>query len=101
MSRYDGKPFLRFLDCYVLKSIGELDVQQERALDAMAPKLASLYGEEGTWFDIVASQMHFPATLPDQIKGIWERGKADAAQKGIVVSPDEFTRQFVDTNFPT
>ena len=101
MSRYDGKPFLRLLDCYVLKSIGELDARQENSLKAMEPKLASVYGHEGSWFDIVANQMDFPSSLPDQIKAIWDAGKAKAAQQGVGVNPQEFTLQFVDTNFPT
>ena len=101
MSRYDGKPFLRLLDCYVLKSIGELSTQQERALKAMEPKLRSVYGCEGSWLDIVANQMKFPPTLPAQIMGIWVAGKENAASRGLSVNPDEFTRQFVDTNFTT
>ncbi|MGK6321433.1 hypothetical protein [Sphingomonas sp. DT-204] len=101
MSRYDGKPFLRLLDCYVLKSIGELDAQQESSLKAMEPKLADIYGQGGSWFDIVANQMDFPPTLPSQIKSIWDAGKANAALQGVTVSPEEFTQQFVDKNFPT
>ena len=99
MSRYDGKPFLRLLDCYVLRAIGELDAQQEGALQSMEPKLANVYGRSGPWFEIVAQQMDFPDTLPEQIRNIWKSGKAKASQQGLAVDPNEFTRQFVDTNF--
>ena len=101
MSRYDGKPFLRLLDCYVLKAIGCLDPQQEAALVAMEPRLAQVYGSEGRWDAIVAKQMNFPEDLPARIAGIWEAGKAKAAGIGLTVDPIEFTTQFVDTNFPT
>lgn len=101
MSRYDGKPFLRFLDCYVLSSIGHLDDDQKHALNMMAPKLAEVLGISGSWFDIVAVQMDFPADLPQKIKKVWDDGMAKAGEQGLSVDPNEFTRQFVDTNFPT
>ena len=100
MSRYDGKPFQRLLDCYVLKAIGCLDAQQEAALCAMESKLAQVYGTEGSWDVIVANQMDFADELPAQIASIWEAGKAKAAALGLTVDPKEFTSQFVDTNFP-
>jgi len=101
MSRYDGKPFLRLLDCYVLSSIGHLDDQKEHALNLMAPKLSKALGVSGSWFEMVAATMEFPADLPAKILRIWENGKANADAQGLLVDPDEFTQQFVDTNFPT
>jgi hypothetical protein len=101
MSRYDGKPFLRLLDCYVLRAIGALDQQQEISLRSMEPKLSSVYGVDGSWFEIVAKQMDFPDSLPVQINEIWVSGKAKAEHQGLSVDPIEFTKQFVDTNFPT
>ena len=97
--RYDGKPFLRLLECYVLSSIGRLDEQQEHALSIMAPKLADTLGLRGSWFDIISKQMEFPADLPIKIKAIWDSGSAKAATQGLSVDPEEFARQFVDTNF--
>jgi hypothetical protein len=97
--RYDGRPFLRFLDCYVLDAIGALEDQQRAALEAMEPKLAATFNSTGTWQQMVAAQMEFPETLPETIRSIWENGKAKAGKLGISVDPDEFTRQFVDTNF--
>lgn len=99
MSRYDEKPFLRFLDCYVLSSIGHLDEEQEHALNMMAPKLSEALGVQGSWFDMVATQMEFSPDLPEKIKKIWDAGKVKAMQQGLSVDPEEFTRQFVDTNF--
>jgi hypothetical protein len=101
MPRYDGKPFLRLLDCYVLSSIGHLDVDEEHALNLMAPKLSEALGLSGSWFEMVATQMEFPDHLPSKIKEIWEAGKAQAEDQGLLVDPGEFTRQFVDANFPT
>lgn len=100
-NRYEGKPFLRLLDSYVLWSIGHLDRSSAAGLERMEPKLQQVYHDDGIWQDIVARQMEFPDTLPATIKRIWENGEAKAAAQGWSVDPLEFTRQFVDTNFPT
>lgn len=99
MSRYEGKPFLRLLDCYVLSSIGHLDAEQEHALNMMAPKLSEALGVKGSWFELVRSKMEFPSDLPEKIFRIWEAGEAKAKSLGMSVDPNEFARQFVDTNF--
>lgn len=99
MDRYAGKPFLRLLECYVLSAIGQLDTQQEESLRRMEPKLANLYGTQGSWAEIVSAQMDFPATLPGQIKDIWEKGVLQARHQGLAVDPNEFAMAFVDKNF--
>jgi hypothetical protein len=92
MSRYDGKPFLRLLDCYVLNSIGCPDECQDLALSVMAPKLADTFGFSGSCVEIVAHQMDFPPTLPARIKQMWDNGRAAAQAVGVTVDPNEFTR---------
>ena len=99
MPRYDGKPFLRFLDCYVLSSIGHLDEKQENTLNLLGPKLSQTLGIEGSWLDMVAAQMEFSSDLPEKILKIWEAGQARAKEHGMSVDPEEFARQFVDKNF--
>jgi hypothetical protein len=97
--RYDGKPFLKLLDCFVLDAIGHLDNQQASALQAMEPKFASVYGTHGSWQEIVASQMEFPEGIGAQILIIWQNGSEKMREMGMEPDPAEFTRQFVDTNF--
>lgn len=97
--RYAGKPFLRLLDSYVLAAIGELPDEQQESLQAMEPKLQSVYGTEGNWQQIVADQMGFPQDLPETIRAIWDNGVAKMRASGIEAEPFEFVRQFVDTNF--
>ena len=98
--RYEGKPFLRLLDSYVLDAIGQLGEPQCQSLQAMEPKLSAVYNVSGSWQDIVAAQMNFPPELPAEIRRIWENGSAKMAELGQTADPMEFTRQFVDTNFP-
>ncbi|MCB2082913.1 MAG: hypothetical protein KDD90_02515 [Sphingomonadaceae bacterium] len=97
--RYQGKPFLRFLDCYVMDAIGALDESRAKTLTAMEPRLRQVFQTEGTWQDIVAEQMEFPADLPRTIRTIWEDGVPKMREVGMEPDPGEFTRQFVDINF--
>jgi hypothetical protein len=97
--RYEGKPFLRLLDCYVLRAIGYLDDAQESGLQAMEPKFREVYNTDGSWVEIVAKQMEFPDHLPAEIKRIWDEGSLRAENMGFTPDPGDFTTQFVDTNF--
>jgi hypothetical protein len=98
--RYDGKPFLRLLDCYVLDTLGALDDRSEAALIAMEPRLRAIYNANGGWREIVAAQMDFPDDMPDQIRRIWDDGHDRfVAAHGQDPDPLAFTTIFVDTNF--
>jgi len=97
--RYEGRPFLRLLDCFVLRAIGQLDAAQNEALSSIEPKLAEVYGQESTWFQVVADQMQFPEGIEASINDVWEAALGKAAEMNMQIDPAEFTRQFVDTNF--
>ncbi|WP_202974306.1 hypothetical protein [Xanthomonas arboricola] len=84
----------------MLSAIGQLGAQQEENLRRMEPKLASLYGTQGSWLEIVGVQMDFPETLPGQMNSIWEKALVQARQKGIEINPNVFAMNFVDENFP-
>ena len=100
--RYTDKPFLRFVDAYVLKAIGHLDEATETYCKAMVPSLEKSFGIKGTWSQIVAQQMKFPPDFPAQILKIWADGKAraEAANAGTP-DPVQFAMYFVDRNFGT
>lgn len=98
MSRYEGKPFLKLLDFYVLKSIGRIEPEQLNALAQLEPKLRETYATQGTWFEIVAEQMDLPDELPSNINAAWDSYSKHMQQKGLTADPMEFTYRFVDTN---
>ena len=98
--RYEGKPFLKLLDSYVLDAIGELSEEQKGALSKMEPKLNEVYEMDGSWQEIVSAQMELPSDLPAKIKSIWEGGASKMRAMGMTPEPWEFTREFVDLNFP-
>lgn len=100
MNRYDGKPFLKLLECYVLRAIGQLHKDQDEILVGMERKLAETYHYEGSWFQIVAHQMNFPESFPGKIMEIWERNLDIAKKRNIPVNPNDFAVAFVDQNFP-
>lgn len=99
--RYEGKPFLRLVDCYVLDAIGHLDEVQDAQLTEMTPKFREIFGEQGDWREIVVARMKFPDGIGEAIRQVWESGHARFVEaNGREPDPEEFTRFFVDTNFP-
>lgn len=97
--RYSGKPFLRLLECYVLWSVGQLPKEQAEMLEGMAPKLGATYGVDGTWQEVVASQMEFPPDLSEALQGMWDRTLVDAGGQRGTVDPEIWAQQVVDSNF--
>jgi hypothetical protein len=100
MNRYEGKPFLRLLECFVLSAIDALTDEQHAALTALEPKLHQLYGTQGSWSEVVAAQMGFPESVAEKIREIWRINSAKFAQAGAQINPEDFAQNFVDTNFP-
>ncbi|QDZ07130.1 hypothetical protein FPZ24_06230 [Sphingomonas panacisoli] len=99
--RYDGKPFLRLLDSYILDAIGHLDTEMQATLTRLEPKFHKAFNTPGDWRTIVATVMKFPDGMPGAIREVWEKGKVRFAEmNGQEPDPAEFTQIFVDTNFP-
>lgn len=98
--RYDDKPFLRYVDAYVLDAIGHLDEPTRAYCVAMEPTLRQSLNLTGNWTAMVAEQMKFPPELPAQIRKIWEDGKGKfEAANGRPADPAQFAMTFVDRNF--
>ena len=96
--RYEGRPFLRLIECLALDAIGALDDEQRATLEAMAPRLAETLGQQGTWQQIVAAQMHWGEGIEDAIREVWTRNSELARSEGIELTPDEFAMLFADAN---
>lgn len=98
--RYTDKPFLRFVDAWVLKAIGHLDAATESYCQAMVPQLKQSFGLTGSWERIVEQQMKFGPDLAEQIRTIWTDGTARFADgNGTAPDPVQFAMIFVDRNF--
>ena len=99
--RYDGKPFLKLVDGYVIDAIGRLDAAAELELKAMEPMFRDTLETRGDWRAMVEEQMRFPAGMPGAIREVWDKGHVKfLAQTGKEPDPLEFTMHFVDTKFP-
>ncbi|MCW3845650.1 hypothetical protein OF829_00240 [Sphingomonas sp. LB-2] len=100
-SRYDGKPFLRLLDCYVMDAIGFLDPEDDEQLRNAEPKLRAAFGLTGSWREMVVARMNFPAGMQGALRELWEKGRPKfIAANGFEPNPWDFTIQFIDTKFP-
>ena len=100
MNRYEEKPLLRLLECYVLAAIDQLDDRQSGTLQRMEPKLSAIYNRSGTWLEIIRDEMEFPESLPMKIREIWKGDLARMRTSGVAINPNEFAITFVDQNFP-
>jgi hypothetical protein len=96
--RYQGKPLLRVLECYVLWAIGVLPDDDADALKAMTPRLSACYGGEGTWQEIVSEALELPADLPEMIRSAWTNAQERARAGGAALAPQAFAEHFVDRN---
>lgn len=99
MSRYQGKPLLRLLECYVLSAIGKLQAADEQNLANMTPKLQEVYGAQGNWREIIAQVMQFPANMDSEIQRMWVHNQNLAAQNGEELLAEDFARLVADDNF--
>ena len=95
-SRHEGRPFLRLLECYVLHALGVLTEADQVQLAAMTPKLQETFGRTGTWLEIVAAEMHFPADCPATIVRNWEENRKRASERGLQLNPQQFAQFLAD-----
>ncbi|QEX16441.1 hypothetical protein FRZ44_17340 [Hypericibacter terrae] len=96
--RYDGKPLLRLLELYVLWVIGELSQDDQVKLNAIAPKLQTIYGGAGQWHEAIAAAARMPSEMPDVIRDMWARNLEIARANGVTLLPQKFAEMFVDEN---
>ncbi len=98
-SRYEGKPFLRLLECYVLDAIGELKQAEREKLALLEPELHKFYKVKGDWKSVVMQVMKFSPAVQDSIRSMWKRNGEIAIEQKLELQPEEFARMTVDNNF--
>lgn len=70
--RYEGNPWRRVLDSFMLWTIGALDESSAAQLDAMAPKLLQTFGmASGSWQDVVTTQMALDDNYVEWLRSRW------------------------------
>lgn len=99
--RYTDKPFLKLLDCYVLDAIGHLDPKTDADLTSIEPQLHQAFEAHGPWRGIVEDKLGFQDGMQAAILEVWQNGRQKFVEaQGHEPDPGEFTRIFIDTNFP-
>ncbi len=93
--RYQGKPLLRLLECWVLAVIGELDPAYDAPLAELAPHLARTYGGEGSWQEIIARQLGFTTATEEGIRQLWR----EARERHPDLEPQAFAEMTIDASF--
>src|SRR5438128_1069144 len=96
--RYQGKPLLRLLECYVLWAIAQLPEEQLATLREMTPKLQSIYNKQGDWQTVIAAVMDLPSDFPSKIRELWNRNVELAGNRNSTLTPQQFAETFVDQN---
>ncbi|MDA8016722.1 MAG: hypothetical protein MPN21_04665 [Thermoanaerobaculia bacterium] len=99
MTRYQGKPFLRLLELYVLWAIDALDASHENEIRSLSTELQKVYGRPGAWHEIIEAQMDFPQGMADELLKMWSENKRIAEDKAIHLIAQEWVEQVVDDNF--
>jgi len=97
-ARYDGKPLLRLLELYVLWAIAELSSEDENRLVAMAPKLKSTFGGDGSWQSAISASMRLPDDMSELIRANWRKNINIAKEHARSLEPQQFAEMFVDSN---
>jgi len=97
-NRYAGKPFLLFVDSFILKAIGELDPVMEAKLEKATPDLRKAFSSAGNWEEIVMEQLEYTAAIRGEIEALWANNQAVAREHGGVLEPMQFVELFVAEN---
>lgn len=73
--RYEGKPFLRLVDAYVLDLIGALDPATAQGMVALEPRLRGTFSapEAASWQEIVRGQLQLDDPQVHSIREAWSR----------------------------
>jgi len=95
-NRYKDKPLLRFVEFYVLSSIGELSEETTAALAKTSPHLAKTYGRTGDWFQIIQAELDIPPDLPPKLAAMWQHNRKKILDRGEMPDAEDFARWVTD-----
>ena len=97
-NRYAGKPFLVWVDSFILKAIDRLDPVMEAKLERATPELRKAFSASGSWEDIVMAQLDYTSEVRGAIRELWAHNQALAEEQGAVLTPMQFVEVFVADN---
>jgi hypothetical protein len=95
--RYRGRPLLILLENYVLAAISVIDPETHRTLTAAVQRV---YGGGDDWWATLRSVLQLPDRFDGDIREMWDKNKDLAHIDGKLITPVQFAKLFVDSNFP-
>ncbi len=94
-TRYSGRPLIALLEMFVMESIGELDPKKR----ALAQVLVHRTWGEGDWLEVIRRELHLNDSIGEQLKKMWRNNKAIARQQNTTLTPEEYAKMVVDSNW--
>jgi hypothetical protein len=94
--RYEGRPLMLLLEHYVPGAIGQLPSERSAMAGAMVQKM---WGGGDDWMQTLRSELDVEASLDEELRALWSRNQAIAAENGVKLHPVHFARMVVDENF--
>jgi hypothetical protein len=87
--RYEGRPLLRLLDCYVLALTGHLDPAMETMVAEM---VQSKFSGGWDWKATLRETINLPPDMDERIRALWRSQPAgtDPLRFALAVSDDNF-----------
>ena len=95
-SYYGGRPMLMMMEAYVLDCIGHLPLERQRAVGEIVRKV---WGGGDDWKETIRRATGLQDGVDDFFRGAWERNVAKARETNLVLTPAQYARMIVDSNF--
>jgi hypothetical protein len=94
--RYKGRPLLVLLENYVLDCIGALPSEADaRLLDLVQ----DVFGGDADWKKTLRQQLGLPDGLDNDLREMWRKNQAKAAQRHVQLHPVQFAKMVADENW--
>lgn len=74
--RYEGRPFLKLVDSYVLWTIDALDAESADMLSQLEPQLNKVYGTDSSWQEVVRTQLDLDESFSQAVLARWAAERA-------------------------
>jgi len=80
----------------VVSVVGALPPQKEAGLAEITMRV---FGGGEDWKATLRATLKLDLAMDASIRGMWERNQSRARDAGVVLTPEEFARMIVDSNF--
>lgn len=98
--RHQEKPIMLIVESYILDTLGHLGKKQRQHTQSIVHKaLGQDSPKNHTWREILKGTLGLSSEFDDEIRSLWEKNKAIAAEEGLELTPEFFAQMIADDNF--